>query len=570
MRVTADELIQRVNILDVVSQYVKLKKAGKNYSGLCPFHKEKSPSFSVSIEKQMYYCFGCREGGNAVNFLMKYENLSFQEALENLGRQYGLEVIRKGGSARTTTLDVLSKLAEFYHENLTRSGQAKEYLARRGIGAKVIEEFKLGFSDRQGERFAAFVQKAGVPQDLLFATGVVRTREKDIYDIFRGRVVIPIFDVNGRTIAFGGRTLEKDGIPKYINSPESSVFSKRHSLYGIDRARKAITEADEVLVVEGYFDLISLHTVGVRNVVSTLGTSVTEEQLGKLRNYTENITLMLDGDEAGVKSALRLITIFSDMDLNGRMVVLPDGHDPDSFVRGKGATAIEEVVKSRKPVLDYFFEQQIVKAGIETLEGKMAFLRAVTPQVERIKDRVKKRLYVKRLAELTNVEELHFWKAAGEEREVEPEEKISGNIIGKRVISALVNRPSLLESLRGKEVIQYIRDDAVREIINRMCDHFEERRDLEVNSLIETLDKQELKELVLDSIFDEGSSDEGELERVLWDYLRHEERQFLMDQARQITVKLSAAEKKGDQMEIMALLEKKKRVLTVMKSNQLK
>ena len=410
MKTTVEELLARINILDIVSQYVKLRRAGKNFVGLCPFHKEKTGSFTVSVEKQIYYCFGCHEGGNAINFLMKHENLSFQDVLENLGRQYGIEVTRRSGARRTGALEALLKLAEYYHQNLRGSGAALNYLARRGIDGKAIGDFKIGFSEKARHSLKAFLKNSGVSSDIFLSTGIVRLKDGEMYDIFRGRIVIPIFDVNNRVIGFGGRTTEKEGIPKYINSPESAVFTKRSALFGIDKAKNHISEVNEVFIVEGYFDLIALYQGGIRNVVSTLGTSVTEGQLSRLRNYTENITLMLDGDEAGIKSALRLIGLFSDMDINGNMIVLPAGHDPDSFIRKEGAEAARKIMEEKKPILDYFFDFARKKYGVESLEGKLAFIRTVMPHLETIRDGIKKQLYVKRLSELTSLEEQYLWK----------------------------------------------------------------------------------------------------------------------------------------------------------------
>ncbi len=391
MKSSVEDLLARINIVDIISQHVKLRRTGKNFTGLCPFHKEKTPSFTVSIEKQIYYCFGCHEGGNAINFLMKYENLSFQETLENLGRQYGVEVARRSGEKRTSTLEALSKLADYYHQQLKSSRLAQQYLARRGIHEGTIEEFKIGFSDRSRQDIKGFLKKSGLPSDILLSTGIIRLKEGDMYDMFRGRIVIPIFDVNKRTVGFGGRAIEKDALPKYINSPESSVFSKRNALFGIEKSKNIITEMNEVFIVEGYFDLIALYQNGLKNAVATLGTAITENQLSRLRNYSENITLMLDGDEAGVKSALRLIGIFSDMDIQGTMIVPPAGHDPDSFVRKEGIEGLKRLLKTRNLSFDYFFDYAKNKYGVDKLEGRIAFIRAVMPHIEAIQGGIKKK-----------------------------------------------------------------------------------------------------------------------------------------------------------------------------------
>ena len=568
MRTTLDELLQRVNILDVVSQYVKLRKAGKDYAGLCPFHKEKTPSFTVSVEKQMFYCFSCREGGNAVNFLMKYENLSFQEAQENLARQYGMEIIRKDSGKRTGHFDALSKLAEYYQRNLKNSKTALQYLHNRGMTDDVIEEFKLGYSDRTSGNLKGFLKNSGIPNDIFLSTGIVRIKDGTLYEMFRGRIIIPIIDVNKKIIGFGGRTIEKEGFPKYVNSPESTVFSKRSSLFGIDKTRKSISESNEVFIVEGYFDFISLYMNGFKNIVSTLGTAVTEGQISKLRNYTENITLMLDGDEAGIKSALRLIELFAEMDIHGNMIVLPEAHDPDSFVRKEGAEAVREAITKKKPILDYYFDYYITKHSIKTPEGKSSLIKAVMPYVEAIRNSVTRRLYIKRIAELTGVEENHFVdshneRMAGSSQSVTE----SGGIIERKVINACMTNPRLLEPYKGKEVLSYIKNDHVREILSRLLIHVEEKQNFEVHSFVQTLENDDLRSLVLDAVFDSAEFVEDEPEKVFFDYFKHIEKQFFKEESKKITEKLSEAERRGDEKEIIKLLEQKRQVLTYMKNN---
>jgi DNA primase len=568
MRSTLEELLNRINIVDVVSQHVKLRKSGKDYIGLCPFHNEKTPSFTVSIEKQIYYCFGCHEGGNLINFLMKIENMNFQETLENLAHEYGVE-IKKEGTKRSNSFDAMLKLADFYHNNIKNARFARDYLARRGITSDVIDEFKIGYSDRSRHTIQTFIKNAGIPRDILLNTGILRVKDKDIYDIFMGRVVIPIFDVNKKVIGFGGRTIEKDGFPKYINSPESPIFSKGTSLFGIDKTRKFITEKNEVFIVEGYFDFIALYTAGLKNIVSTLGTSVTEVQLTKLRNYTDNITLMLDGDEAGIKSALRLIERLSNMDINGSMVVLPDGHDPDSFIKKEGMDGLSRVVDTKKPILDYYFDYCMAKWGVGTMENKNGFIKSVLPYIEDIRSGVKKRLYIKRLSELTGVEEYHFGEAPKERTAEQPSGNyISSSIIERRIIGALMGKPGLLGKLKEKEVINYIKDAEIKEILLNMCEFFDKKGGMEVNNFINVLGNDSLRDLVANAVFDVAGYEENELEKVLMDYFRHVENKSIKDKAKKITERLSEAEKKGDEKEIMELLNEKKRVLAFFKTNQ--
>jgi len=570
MKSSVEDLLARINIVDIISQHVKLRRTGKNFTGLCPFHKEKTPSFTVSIEKQIYYCFGCHEGGNAINFLMKYENLSFQETLENLGRQYGVEVARRSGEKRTSTLEALSKLADYYHQQLKSSRLAQQYLARRGIHEGTIEEFKIGFSDRSRQDIKGFLKKSGLPSDILLSTGIIRLKEGDMYDMFRGRIVIPIFDVNKRTVGFGGRAIEKDALPKYINSPESSVFSKRNALFGIEKSKNIITEMNEVFIVEGYFDLIALYQNGLKNAVATLGTAITENQLSRLRNYSENITLMLDGDEAGVKSALRLIGIFSDMDIQGTMIVLPAGHDPDSFVRKEGIEGLKKVIKNKKSILDYFFDYAKNKYGVDKLEGRIAFIRAVMPHIEAIQGGIKKRLYIKRVSELTNIEEQHLWDGLKERTNSCVQEKdLSQSIIGKRIIGILLNNPEFIKLCNEKSIIEYISDAPTKEVLNNIFSYCQQGKELTTSSFIQSIEKDNLRELVLSAVLDAAEYDDLENEKVICDYLKYLERKFIIDESQRITKKMAAAEKLGDEKEMMELLRRKRQISDLMKSHSM-
>jgi DNA primase len=562
-----DEVLERVNILDIVSQYVKLRKSGRNFLGLCPFHKEKTPSFTVSIEKQIYYCFGCHEGGNAVNFLAKYERSTFQEALENLAGQLGVDTRRGMGAHRRPVFDALSRLADYYHESLQRSAVALRYLADRRIDMSTIKEFRLGYAERRsyGKDFA---KRLGAPLDALFSAGVFKMRDGgDTYDVFRGRVVIPIFDVNGKVLGFGGRALGKDVLPKYINSPESSVFSKRSVLYGLSRAKREIVDKDEAVVVEGYFDLISLHKAGVVNAVATLGTSVTEEQLTRLRNYSENITLMLDGDEAGIKSALRLMTIFGEMDINGRMVVLPDGHDPDSFIQAEGLAGFDRVMEGKKPLLDYFFDVNVRKHGLSTLEGRLAFVRSVLPYIEGIKDPVRRRLYTRRLSDLTGVEEDLFLE------KVTPvllharsgDDGQPRNAIEEKVVGIIMSRPELMESIRGKGVEGHIKDKDLKELFTQAMDYYQANSSLDIRLFLNVLERAELREKAVSSAMDVTEYDDQEMKMVLSDYLSHMENSLIREEAKGITEMLVEAERRGDEKALRELLEKKRQVVAAMK-----
>jgi DNA primase len=304
--------------------------------------------------------------------------------------------------------------------------------------------------------------------------------------------------------------------------------------------------------------------------VATLGTAITENQLSRLRNYTENITLMLDGDEAGVKSALRLISIFSDMDINGNMVVLPSGHDPDSFVRKEGIEGIRKVVANKKSILDYFFDYAKNKYGVDKLEGRIAFIKAVMPHIETIQDGIKKRLYIKRLSELTNIEEQHLWDGLRERKDSSvPDKDLSQSIIGKRIIGILINNPELIKLCKENSIIEYINDNPTKEVLKVIFLYFQQGKEIAISSFIQGIDKDTLRELVLSAVLDATEYDDVENEKVVYDYFRHLERKFIIDESQRITEKMSAAEKIGDEKEVMELLRRKRQILDLMKSHSM-
>jgi DNA primase len=564
-----DQVLERVNILDVISQYVKLRKTGKNFIGLCPFHQEKTPSFTVSVEKQIYYCFGCHEGGNAINFLAKYEHSTFFEALENLASQVGIELSRRGGTPRKPILDALTRLSEYYQETLSRSRSALKYLNDREIDSETIAQFKLGFSERRtyGKDFA---KRLGAPLDILFSAGIMKLRDSgEMYDIFRGRIVIPIPNVNGRVIGFGGRAIEKGVLPKYINSPESAVFAKRSVVYGLDRAKHDVAKQDHALVVEGYFDLISLHKAGIVNAVASLGTAITEEQISRLRNFTENITLVLDGDEAGIKSALRLISLFGGMDVNGNMVILPDNHDPDSFIREQGTKAFAALVEERKPLLDRLVEASAKQRDLKTLEGRLHLIMSILPHIENINDSLRRRLYVQRLSELTGVEEGLFWDRLSEKSKSPKDDSSGGrdteSIVEKSLIGILLNNPEFIEDLAEKGVENQVKDVHLRKLLSLIFDHYHKNGDLNLNVFLSSLEDPELRKKAMSAVMNGTEHDRQETAKLISDYVYHTEKVLMREEAKDITQRLLEAERKGDEKSLRELLERKKRVATAMK-----
>jgi DNA primase len=568
MKYGIDAVLDKVDIVDLVSRYVKLKKSGRNFVGLCPFHKEKTPSFTVSPEKQLFYCFGCHTGGNAINFVMKYENLDFQDALESIAKEYGIPL--KEWQKKTTSIyDALGELADFYHSNLKINEAALKYLKERGIGWDIIEEFKLGFS---GKDLSELFATSKIPKDIFFSTGIFRISGREVHDIFWGRIVIPIFDVNGRVIGFGGRTIDKDRMPKYINSPDSQVFQKRSILFGIEKTKRQIVEKNFAIVVEGYFDMITLYKFGVKNVVASLGTAITEEQIKKLKNYTENITLMLDSDDAGIRSALRAIETFSNMNINGEIVLLPENEDPDSFARKNGHEGLSFLISKRKPVIDYYFDYYKQKYGIETVNKKLAFIRTLLPYVEKMRDNVHKMLYVKRISELTGVGEHLFWDEI-KNRPLEIPSEEEGNEkkilppVTRVVLGCMLNDPELAVNSGLREVLKDLKERPTKDLFNKFFEMDLREDQFDVNKYLAEFDDQDIKNLIISVVFETQSLEREAKRKIIDDYVKYIKESLVREKLKGLTERLVSAEKQRDERKILEILTEKKEILRAFRSN---
>lgn len=351
-----EEIRHRIGILDIVSEYVAVKRAGKSYKGLCPFHSEKTPSFTVSQEFQTWHCFGCGEHGDAFSFLMKVENLTFAEALERLAKRAGVE-LERFQHRQTSRKELLGRInslaAAYYSELLKRTSAAMDYLHGRGLADETIGQFRLGYAAPEWDGFVQHMTKKDVdPNDAAQAGLIIRNNRGGYYDRFRHRIVFPILDIQERVIGFGGRALG-DGQPKYLNSPETPLFSKTRSLYGLNLARKSIAENGCAIVVEGYTDVITVHQAGFSNCVATLGTALTLEHIKVLLRYTKKAVLAYDADSAGIAAALRGAALFDEVECDVRIARLPRGNDPDGLLREGRISEFEAAVSEALPIVDY-------------------------------------------------------------------------------------------------------------------------------------------------------------------------------------------------------------------------
>lgn len=372
-----EEIRQRVGILDVVSEYVTLKRSGKSYKGLCPFHAEKTPSFTVSDEFQTWHCFGCGEHGDVFSFLMKIENLTFAEALERLAKRAGVE-LERFQDRQTSRKELLGKLnalaAAYYAGLLKRTPIAIEYLHNRGLADQTIEQFHLGYAALAWDGLVQHLTRKGADLKVAEQAGLIVRGDRGLYDRFRHRIVFPIFDIQERVIGFGGRALGDDQ-PKYLNSPETPLFSKTHSLYGLNLARKAISEKGFALIVEGYMDMITAHQAGFTNCVATLGTALTLEHIKVLSRYTQKIALAYDADSAGMAAALRGAAMFDEAGCDVRIVRLPGGDDPDSLIREGRVSEFAAAVAEALPIVDHRLAVLREKHDLTHPAGRAAMLK---------------------------------------------------------------------------------------------------------------------------------------------------------------------------------------------------
>ena len=402
----SDDIIEEVrmknDIVDVISQYVRLTRKGSSYFGLCPFHNEKTPSFSVTPSKQMYYCFGCGAGGNVFNFVMEYENYSFGEALSHLAERAGVELpkieyskaAREKAERRATLLEINKTAAQYFYYQLRRENgkAAHEYLTGRGLSEETIKKFGLGYSDKYSDDLYKYLKSKNYSDELLRESGLFNIDERHgMYDKFWNRVIFPIMDVNNRVIGFGGRVMG-DAKPKYLNSPETQIFDKSRNLYGLNVART--TRKNYLILCEGYMDVISMHQAGFTNAVASLGTALTSGHASLVKRYTQEVLLLYDSDEAGVKAALRAIPILREAGVNSRVVNLRPHKDPDEFIKTEGAEAFE---KRLEAATDSFMFRVGIAAGefpMEEPQGQNRFFDRCAQYLLELSDELARNLYI--------------------------------------------------------------------------------------------------------------------------------------------------------------------------------
>jgi DNA primase len=477
------EIRQAANIVSVIGEYVQLRKAGNNHIGLCPFHAEKTPSFSVNEQKQMFKCFGCGIGGNVYTFLMNHNNLTFPEAVKYLGNRYGIQIPtshmtaeqKKQLNERDQLFEINQTALAFFVKQLKSSiGKiAQDYVIERGLSKDTQKQFQLGFAPDSWDHVVRMFSRKGISLKLVEKSGlIVQKDNKRYYDRFRNRLIFPIKNINNQVTGFGGRVLD-DSVPKYLNSPETPIYHKSRILYGLREAREHFRKSKQVFIVEGYMDLLAMYQHNIPNVVATLGTALTLQHIRLLKGYVENITLVFDSDQAGIQAAKRSVALFLKEQVNAQIMVLPDGYDPDTFLAKWGTEAFLAKSKKAFGMMAFLIDASLQKHG-ETIKGKITAINELKPLLSEIDDSVVRSLYIKEIAQRLNVDEssvsaeVNKLKHANPVHQKQSVQDHSQNDAGKRlekqIIAMMLHCNDIHSHIEAHGILDAFKDDNLQSI----------------------------------------------------------------------------------------------------------
>ncbi|MFW6220888.1 MAG: DNA primase [Fibrobacterota bacterium] len=575
-----EEIRSRLDIVEVVGRYVSLKASGQNYKGLCPFHKEKSPSFMVNPGKGIFHCFGCGKGGDVFGFLMEIEGVGFGEIIRMAAEETGVKLQSAptknsqnkdaSGSLSKTELLSIHKLAtRFFYNMMRKSSEAIAYFKKRGISGETARDFQLGYAPQGWRNLLSFMAGQSIAGQSLVSCGLAIEKNEGAqpYDRFRGRIMFPIFDIAGRPIAFGGRALTDEDHPKYLNSPETALYNKSRTLYGMHTARQAVKQSGTLLVVEGYMDVLSLYQAGIRNSVATSGTALTEQHGQMMRRFAQRIVLVFDGDSAGRRAAIRAVHILSPLNLDVRVLLLPSEHDPDTYVQQKGA---EEFLKQADNAVSGFvfvLEDLLSTHGVSTPQSKSKIVQEIKPLIESTGDSIVKAEYIKTVAERLGVSEQLVYKVARQEsirRNVtdqpsalqQPLVNVGRYLstIEGHFIMLLVNNPSLVEAAMERISPETLTDSFSRELYSSILTAY--NSDSTLASVIDrTSDENARQVLSHITMKQDGYLENAEIE--LQHTLKKLQKKYLKGCMRCITAKLKI---ESDLHRKQQLLEHQKKI----------
>ncbi len=506
-----DDFISKIDIVDIISDYTGLKRQGNEYIGLCPFHNEKTPSFHVSRDKQTYYCFGCKKGGNVITFIRSKEGLDFFDSLRYLADKTGLELPEKGGQRSNKKAEIINRTiemntvaAQFFYQNLKagRGKEALEYLKKRQINPSTVKRFGLGFAPDSWDLLVKYLVTKGYKENEILTAGLgLRTKKETIIDRFRNRLMFPIFDVRGNVIAFGGRVLD-DQLPKYMNSPETPSYRKKDNLYALNYARKS--EQNNIVIVEGYMDAISLYQAGIDNVVASLGTALTERQALLLKRYTKNVIICYDADLAGQTAALKGMDVLADKGCNVKVITIPSGKDPDDYIKSEGAGAFRKLMDKADPLVEYKVKVYKKHCDMSTTAGQVEFLNLIAGALAKIDNRVEVEMYGKKIAhdygisleailsEVYKNEKVYKTKDTGKLQVEAPttmETKNDSADIERRLLILLAMDNDYIPEFNAKEGDTFFEDNDHLLIYKEMKKNYRNKKTVRPSSLMQMLDE---------------------------------------------------------------------------------
>ena len=572
------EILNTSDIIDIISQSVILKKSGSNFFGLCPFHSEKTPSFSVNANKQIYYCFGCGAGGDVLNFLKRYHGITFPEAVKIVARQYNITIEtgkidpskRRETHLKESLFRLNKNIMAFFNGVLKKSHQGKkacDYLKLRKISEDIIEQFHLGFSPDRWDSVVGELKELKISKNTAVQSGLILVREQSsgYYDRFRNRIMFPIFDINMQVAGFGGRVMD-DAMPKYMNSPETPVYNKSRILYGLHASKQFCRQEGFVYIVEGYFDFLSLFQQGIKNTVASLGTALTHDHVRILKGYASKMILVFDSDTAGINAAKRSIKIFMREGVDIRILVLPEDSDPDSYVMEHGPEAFNQLALKAKTVMQFLLQVSIDTHGM-SVEGKVEILNDMKPYLTGIQDSVLRSLYVKELAEKLNIDEkavlekvreqyLHSQVSrpesylTGDKKE---DDRLASDRREEQVISLILNYPEIINDVKKTGVLEYFYSEKLKLIGKKVISIRPDKKAFITNVMakMENSEDQELiASLSMESTFFDNNI-KGTALSLINRVIRVKKRE-----ENSLTSKIISAEK-GCDAELMELLKKK-------------
>ncbi len=567
-----EEIKSRVDIVELAGEYLTLKKAGRNYLGLCPFHQEKTPSFTVNREKQIFYCFGCGEGGNAITLLMKIAGMSFPEAIRHLAEKTGVilpaRAVGRGGDKdeqRDGIVGINLKAAQWFAGNLSspEGRAARDYLQARSLTEEISRQFRLGYAPDRWRSLADYLERSGISLKLAEEAGlVVAARDEGFYDRFRSRLIFPIENVFGEVIAFGGRILGP-GEPKYLNSPESSVYTKGKNLYGLNRAREAIREEGFCLIVEGYFDVISLWNAGIRNTVATLGTALTREHLDLLRRYTQDVVALFDPDEAGRRALDRALELFLAANMRARALVLPDDSDPDEFVRKYGKEKMTDLIAAAPAISDYYIDN--VLGDGKTFEENRDLLKTAMEFLAKIGNGLERNLFIKRISEKLGIDQALLKKEA--HRKTSRARPAQGrpvkatqtdrSALEVNLIRLMLEYPQNILLVENEDVLDYFLDEPLKDLGAKMIQTYKLLGFIDLHVLLPTDADKPLKDMIYKLSIEAPPTDESMVERNFADNIRRIKEKWYREKKRLLQHQLRQAQEEGNQDMIRELTVQK-------------